>query len=58
MRARVLVAPTVRRGQVFVAMHDPAVNRLTHASFDPSSRQPSYKHCAVALRPLEHWEHR
>ncbi len=56
MRAKVLVTPTVRRGQVFIAMHDPAVNRLTNASFDPYSRQPSYKHCAVAVRPLEHWE--
>lgn len=56
MRARVLVTPTVQRGQVFVAMHDPGVNRLTNPSFDPQSRQPSYKHCAVAVRRLETWE--
>ncbi|MBW3573490.1 MAG: nitrate reductase [Actinobacteria bacterium] len=56
MRARVLVTPTVRRGQVFVAMHHPDVNRLTFPSVDPQSRQPSYKHCAVAVRRLETWE--
>jgi assimilatory nitrate reductase catalytic subunit len=28
-------------------MHYPEVNRLTRASFDPYSRQPNYKHCAV-----------
>ncbi|HWH34457.1 MAG TPA: molybdopterin-dependent oxidoreductase [Acidimicrobiales bacterium] len=56
MRARALITPAVGAGQLFVPMHDAQVNRLTHPSFDPSSRQPSYKHCAVALRPLEHWE--
>ena len=49
VRAR--VTATVPEGCVFVPMHDAATNRLTHASFDPHSRQPSYKHCAVALRP-------
>ncbi len=57
MRARAVVTTTVAPGQVFIPMHDAEVNRLTHPSFDPSSRQPSYKHCAVAVRPLEHWEH-
>ncbi len=57
MQARVVVTTAVAAGQVFVPMHDAQVNRLTHPSFDPSSRQPSYKHCAVAVRPLEHWEH-
>jgi assimilatory nitrate reductase catalytic subunit len=57
MRARAKVTTAVRAGQVFIPMHDAQVNRLTHPSFDPSSRQPSYKHCAVAVRPLERWEH-
>jgi assimilatory nitrate reductase catalytic subunit len=57
MRARVVVTTSVASGQVFVPMHDAQVNRLTHPSFDPASRQPSYKHCAVAVRALEHWEH-
>jgi assimilatory nitrate reductase catalytic subunit len=57
MQARATITTAVAPGQVFVPMHDAQVNRLTHPSFDPSSRQPSYKHCAVAVRPLEHWEH-
>ena len=56
MRARALVTPTVPCGAVFVPMHDPAVNRLTFPAFDPSSRQPSYKHCAVAVRRPEAWD--
>jgi assimilatory nitrate reductase catalytic subunit len=40
-------------GQVFLPMHDPSVNRLTHASFDPHSRQPSYKHSSVRVEPLQ-----
>ncbi len=43
---------TVSRGQVFIPMHYEMVNRLTHPSFDPYSRQPSYKACAVKIRPL------
>lgn len=49
MRATVYLAPTMRPGQVFLPMHYPEVNRLTHPSFDPHSRQPSYKACAVAI---------
>jgi assimilatory nitrate reductase catalytic subunit len=43
------VTPTVKPGQLFLPMHYDGVNRLTAASFDPHSRQPSYKHCAAAL---------
>jgi ferredoxin-nitrate reductase len=50
-RATTVVTATVQRGQVFMPMHDPAVNRLTFPSFDPHSRQPSYKACAVCLAP-------
>jgi assimilatory nitrate reductase catalytic subunit len=32
-------------------MHYEAVNRLTLAHFDPYSRQPSYKSCAVRIKP-------
>jgi assimilatory nitrate reductase catalytic subunit len=46
------LAPTVAAGQVFIPMHYPDVNRLTFPSFDPHSRQPGYKACAVALWPL------
>jgi len=53
MQARAYVTPTVAPGQVFVPMHYPGTNRLTNPSFDPHSRQPSYKSAAVAVRPLE-----
>ena len=33
--------------------NDPTTNRLTDASFDPYSRQPSYKWAAVDVRALE-----
>jgi assimilatory nitrate reductase catalytic subunit len=51
-RAVAFPSPTVPRGQVFLPMHDKATNRLTFADFDPYSRQPSYKSCAVRLRAL------
>jgi assimilatory nitrate reductase catalytic subunit len=49
VRATVYIAPTMRRGRVFLPMHYPEVNRLTHPSFDPHSRQPNYKACAVSI---------
>lgn len=50
IRATAFIAPTVAPGQVFVPMHYPEANRLTDATFDPYSKQPSYKACAVSLR--------
>ncbi|MEO8614344.1 MAG: nitrate reductase [Luteolibacter sp.] len=52
MEAAVYLAPTVQQGQIFLPMHYPEVNRLTHPSFDPHSRQPNYKACAVSLQRL------
>lgn len=52
IRVHVFVTPTVAAGQVFVPMHYPEANRLTDAVFDPYSKQPSYKACAVRLRRL------
>lgn len=49
LQASVYIAPTVQPGQVFIPMHYPQVNRLTHPSFDPHSRQPNYKACSVTL---------
>lgn len=49
LRASVYIAPTVQRGQVFIPMHYPQLNQLTHPSFDPHSRQPNYKACAVLV---------
>ena len=51
MRARVVVTPTINAGQVFIPMHYVGTNRLTNGSFDPHSRQPSYKSGAVEVRP-------
>jgi assimilatory nitrate reductase catalytic subunit len=48
--AKAFVTPTVQPGQVFLPMHYEATNRLTLAHFDPHSRQPSYKNCAVSVR--------
>ena len=56
MHARALITGCVPSGHVFVPMHDAQTNRLTFPSFDPYSRQPSYKFCAVAVRRLHQWE--
>lgn len=53
VRARAFLTHSVRPGQVFVPMHYPTVNQLTDAVFDPYSRQPSYKACAVRVRREE-----
>ena len=47
------VTSCVKPGEVYLPMHDPRVNQLTHASFDPHSRQPSYKHSAVRVERIE-----
>lgn len=51
LKARALVTPTVQRGLLFMAMHYETTNCLTFAHFDPYSRQPSYKNCAVRIAP-------
>jgi anaerobic selenocysteine-containing dehydrogenase len=50
MRARAHPTYVVQPGQLFIPMHYAETNQLTMAVFDPYSRQPSYKHCAVRLR--------
>ena len=47
--AKAFVTHSVQPGQVFMPMHYDAVNQLTLAHFDPHSRQPSYKDCAVCI---------
>ena len=49
---QVLATRSLRRGEVFIAMHDATTNRLTRSEFDPYSRQPSYKHAAVKVEAL------
>jgi assimilatory nitrate reductase catalytic subunit len=43
---------TVQPGQIFMPMHFAETNHLTFPSFDPYSRQPSYKACAVQLEAI------
>lgn len=50
LTAKARLTTTVSPGEVFLPMHDSRVNQLTHASFDPHSRQPSYKHSAVRVQ--------
>lgn len=52
--AAAYLAPTVQRGHVFLPMHYPGMNRLTHSSFDPHSRQPNYKACACRVERRDH----
>ena len=56
VRAKAFVTRTVRPGQVFIPMHYENANKLTHAHFDPYSKQPSYKDCAVRIRHPEPWD--
>ncbi|WP_269537860.1 molybdopterin oxidoreductase family protein [Cerasicoccus fimbriatus] len=44
------LTPITPVGSIFAPMHYRQVNQLTHSSFDPHSRQPSYKACAVAVK--------
>jgi assimilatory nitrate reductase catalytic subunit len=50
-RIRARVTPTVRAGEVFVPFHwdESCANRLTDDEFDPISREPNYKQCAVRV---------
>lgn len=50
MIARAFVTHSVQPKQVFVPMHYAKTNQLTFGAFDPHSRQPAYKACAVAIR--------
>ena len=47
--ANAFVTPTIQRGQAFIPMHYDITNQLTQPHFDPHSRQPSYKNCAVRI---------
>jgi len=49
VEANAYVTRIVVKGQVFMPMHYANTNHLTFPSFDPHSRQPSYKHAAVRI---------
>ena len=50
VRARAYITQIVSPGQLFIPMHYAETNLLTFPAFDPYSRQPSYKNCAVRVR--------
>ena len=52
MKATAILTPTVQPGQIFLPMHYAKTNQLTADAYDPYSRQPSYKACAVALQSV------
>ncbi len=52
IRMRAVVTTSVQSGQVFAPMHYECVNQLTQPVFDPYSRQPSYKACAVNVKAV------
>lgn len=52
LEARAVITSSVAAGQVFIPMHYAEANRLTNPAFDPYSRQPSYKACAVRLEKI------
>lgn len=49
IQARAQLSRNVGRTNLFLPMHDPRVNQLTVARFDPYSRQPSYKDTPVSV---------
>ncbi|HEX5060204.1 MAG TPA: nitrate reductase [Kofleriaceae bacterium] len=56
MPARAFVTHGVQPKHVFVPMHYARTNQLTFPAFDPESRQPAYKSCAVAVRAIREGE--
>jgi assimilatory nitrate reductase catalytic subunit len=56
MTARAFVTHGVQPKQVFIPMHYARTNQLTFPAFDPESRQPAYKHCAVDIRVVREGE--
>ena len=47
--ATAFITNTVQAGYLFIPMHYAAANELTFPAFDPYSRQPAYKACAVSV---------
>ena len=48
--ATVFITNRVQAGQLFIPMHYSVANELTFPGFDPYSRQPAYKACAVSVQ--------
>ena len=47
-----VASPSVQPGHLFIPMHYDVTNQLTRTEYDPHSRQPSYKYCAVRLEKI------
>jgi predicted molibdopterin-dependent oxidoreductase YjgC len=47
--AKAHLTTNLNPGEVFLPMHEGTTNILTFPAFDPHSRQPSYKACAVQI---------
>jgi len=47
VRVQAFIVTTLKPGQMFMPMHYEETNQLTLGTFDPYSRQPSYKACAA-----------
>ncbi len=52
IEVKAFISTSVPVGNVFIPMHESNTNELTLAAFDPHSRQPSYKACAVRVAVL------
>ncbi|MGJ8640426.1 MAG: molybdopterin oxidoreductase family protein [Opitutaceae bacterium] len=49
VQATAVILSSVQPGQFFMPMHYTVTNQLTADAFDPYSKQPSYKACAVTI---------
>jgi len=49
VRVQAIVLGSLQKGQVFMPMHYPETNQLTLDTFDPHSKEPNYKACAVKI---------
>lgn len=47
--AKAVILASIQAGQVFMPMHYKETNQLTLGVFDPHSKEPSYKACAVTF---------
>ncbi len=52
VKVKAVILGSLQSGQAFMPMHYPETNQLTLDSFDPYSKEPSYKACAVTISSL------
>lgn len=50
--ASAVLLSSLQEGQIFMPMHYKETNQLTADAYDPYSKQPSYKACAVNIQKL------